>query len=188
MNNNNTGKRDSIKNVKIGQTTMHPYRVYNETNIYPNSNNNTGTHLDKPLNSVNSVSSAISIETQNSMSHSFDGGSTTTGASNSYNPLPQNYGHYNPSKITTAHTAAKNIQNNNKKDKLKHIRIKLTPTTSTPIKSPHSNSYNNVKWQTYIGHLYFMNMIEDIHYIIHLKTLVKVYLQEFIKQFERNHN
>ncbi len=102
---NKNKKRDSIKNVKIGQTKMHPYRVYNEANIYANNG------PESSIKSVNSISSAV---------RSIDSFDTT---SNSYNPLPQNYGNYQPKKMTTC-TAHSNINN---------IHIKLTPTTSPYI-------------------------------------------------------
>ena len=223
-NNNHNNHKHRKKNVKIGQTTMHPYRVHHYQHGHNNNNNNYNNDikhdnnvlkatqsqphnisygvgecnnnmqlLDKPpTQSIKSIGSAYSMETQNSMSRSFGGSNNGTNGgggimTGSYgyiddddqkiniNNVPQNYGNYTPPKMTTATTTGNpNIKvdisgnfgvlkdGNTARDRLKNIKIKLTPTTSTPMKSPnhhnnhlHHNSYSNVTWQTYIGHFVF---------------------------------
>eukprot|EP01084_Bolivina_argentea_P295695 509153_1 len=136
---------DKLKNV----TTMHPYRLYNEP---PNNMNNApyvaydAMHLlDKPAQSTHSM---YSIETEHSISRSF-GIDEEDKVARSYPPPPPPSS-YNPVKLTTSSTGIR--------DTIKKLKVNLTPTTSTPIRSPdrhNHHSYTNVSWQTYIGHFVF---------------------------------
>ena len=102
------------------------------------------------------------------------------------NNAKQNYGTYTPPKMTTATTTGNpNIKvdisgnfgvskDRLPRDKLNGLKVKLTPTSSTPMKPspnreghhPHNNKFNAITWQTYIGHFVF-NQHDRGHSLYH---------------------
>ena len=177
--------------LKATQSTPHNISYGNNTIL----NNKL---LEKPPTpSIKSLGSVYSMETQTSISRSCNELRSNNGQimhideeekkrGDNMDNVKQNYGTYTPPKMTTATTTGNpNIKvdisgnfgvskDRPARDKLNGLKVKLTPTSSTPMKPspnhnghhPHHNSFNAITWQAYIGHFVF-NQHDRGHSLYH---------------------